>query len=275
MTADIDLKDVPTSASTDPQRRAWLAEAFGAPDGYRIGEVVRYGATERTPMTVQVLPPGSGRPLLVRFEEERQARNHAALRGALSGSAARLRGGALTNGKIAGDAYYVLCSLARVVGRLDPLTEAQEWIDDYRDAATRIEGHDLTRRGVFASLETLRDWPYSKLAIGLHRAAEERGQTGVAPPRPPLLIDEHGREWTSMRHLGTFIRHDIERAEAISDRALAGRVQEIGGQRRKLNVWDRTDRARQERIGMVLVGFPPAPEMPDEDDLDGLDEEGV
>jgi hypothetical protein len=171
----------------------------------------------------------------------------------------------------------VLCDLARVVGRSDPRGEAGEWIDEYQRVGRPIEGYDLGRRLVFAALAALRGYPYSKRAINLHAAALERGQARVdEAPRPPLLIDGRtGRAWTSVTHLGTYVRHDRDFAGAINDGALVGRVLEHGCERRALNVWDRTDRKRRERINMVLIGFPALPEPPEQDDLDGLDESGT
>lgn len=273
--AAADLKHVPGSTATDPERRAWLRAAFSVSSGFEIGEPVRFGGTSRSPMMIPILGPDGAVAATVRFDEEREASNPKDLRGALARDA-NLRGASITNAKVAGDAYYVLCDLARVVGRMDPLSEAGEWIDDYRRHAEEIEGHELGRRGAYHALDALRRFPYSKRAIHLHIAALERGEHRDHAPRPPLLIDaETGRAWTSVTHLGTFVRHDRDRPDGISDTALVGRVLEHGCERWALNVWDRPDRQRVERIKMVLVGFPELPEPPADDDPDGPDGEGV
>lgn len=265
-----DLKAVPTSTSTDPERRAWLGALFSLADGFTIGEPVRYGATSSSPMTIPILGPGGDVASTVRFEAEREIGNPQALRGALARDA-NLRGATITSAKVAGDAYYVLCELAQIVGRADPRSEARAWIDDYQEAAEPIEGHELSRGRAFAAVDALRHFPYSKRAINLHLAAQERGHMSVEP-QPPLLIDNRTkRAWTSITHLGTYVRHGRDFAETISDTALAGRVLEHGCQRRALNVWDRSDRKRSKRISIVLIGFPAAPEPPEQDDLDGLD----
>ena len=162
----------------------------------------------------------------------------------------------------------MLCSLARVVGRGDPLGEASEWLDEYRRAAVVVEGHEIGRRVAFAAVAALRAWPYSKRTLGLYLAALERGHgEGLEPPVPPLLVDARtSREWTSARHLGTFVRHDLDAVGAVRDGELVGRALEVGCERLDLNVWDRSDRRRSKRIAMVLVGFPEPPEPPDEDE---------
>ena len=52
----------PGDGAADPDRRAWLAWAFTHARGWRVGEVIRYGAGDRTPMTVEIVPPGRGGP---------------------------------------------------------------------------------------------------------------------------------------------------------------------------------------------------------------------
>jgi hypothetical protein len=138
----------------------------------------------------------------------------------------------------------------------------------HRPAAIPIEGFELTRRGAFAALDQLRGFPYSKRIINLHLSALERGVADPHDaPRPPLLIDgKTGRAWTSAKHLGTFVRHDLDRIEGISDPAIAGRVAEHGCERRPTRVWDRSDRKRRECIEMILIGLPEMPEPPAEDE---------
>jgi hypothetical protein len=264
---DIDLKLVPDASASDPQRRAWLEAVFALPDQLRIGEPVRYGGSSITPLSIPILGPDGTEAALVRFEEEREISKAANLRAVLARDA-NLRGTTINSGKTAGDVYYVLCSLAKVVGRPDPRAEAREWIQEYRRVAIPIEGFELTRRGAFAALDALRNFPYSKRAINLHLRAVERQQADPNDaPRPPLLIDaKTGREWTSASHLGAFIRHDLERPESINDRAISGRVVENGGERRPMSVWDRSDRKRRECIGMVLIGLPEEAEAPAEDE---------
>lgn len=264
---------VPGPGATDPERRAWLAALFNLENGFTVGEPTRFGGTSRSPMMIPILAPGGIVAATIRFEEEREIGNPRALRGALARDAG-VRGATINSGKSAGDVYYVLCALAKTIGRLDPLIEAAEWIDEYQRDALPITGYELGRRGAFQALDALRTYPYSKRAINLYIAAVERGITtpGDAPPRPPLLIDETtGRAWTSAKHLGTFVRHDRDRAEPITDTALVGRVLEQGCERLELNVWDRSDRKRRERIKMVLIGFPEPPERPADDVLDALD----
>ena len=71
----------PGDNASDPECRKWLTWAFTVAAGFRIGDVTRYGGTSRTPMTIEIVPPGDGKPRTVRFEEERrrsQARDAAA-----------------------------------------------------------------------------------------------------------------------------------------------------------------------------------------------------
>jgi hypothetical protein len=79
---DTPLK-VPGDYASDPARRKWLCTVFTVNSGRSIGEVVRYGGSSVTPMTIEILPPGDGKPNLVRLEEERDAANHGKLRQAL------------------------------------------------------------------------------------------------------------------------------------------------------------------------------------------------
>jgi hypothetical protein len=79
-----DQHAVPGDNATDPERSAWLRWAFTVTDGWDIGEVIRYGGADRTPMAIEIVPPGGGRVRILRLEEERDAGMHGALRRALT-----------------------------------------------------------------------------------------------------------------------------------------------------------------------------------------------
>jgi len=263
---------VPGDTATDPERREWLERAFSVPDGWRIGEVTRYGGGSHTPMTVELVPPGGGKPRVVRLEEEREAARQQTLRLALTRDAG-LRGGPITNAKVAGDAYYVLCALAQLHGGGDPRDEALEWIDGYRQEAVQLP-LSLAKGHLYLTLDRLRRHPYSKRKINLWVAAVERDtMTAGEPPRPPLVIDPTPRpdgrppgEWTSITHLATYVRWGREHGGVILPEALGGRVIELGGKRWKASAWDGTTRQRRRRISTVLVRLPGAEDAPDEDE---------
>src|SRR3954453_17896247 len=81
---NVDLKLVPDRSASDPQRRAWLAAAFGLPDGFEIGDAVRHGSSLRTPLSIPILGPGGDIATVVRFEEEREVTDHKMLRSVLA-----------------------------------------------------------------------------------------------------------------------------------------------------------------------------------------------
>ena len=259
----------PGDNANDPQRRQWLEWAFSVSAGSHVGEITRYGADDVTPMTVEIIPPGNGKPQLVRFEEEHQAQKPASLRSALTRDAG-LRAEHITSAKIAGDVYYVLCRLARVLGGGDPRDEVREWIDGYRDAATRISG-SLAKVELYMTLDMLRHFPYSKRHINLWLRAMERLRADERPPeqpRPPLLVDEDGGEWTSISHLATFIRWDRDQGGTMNSRRLAGFVAELGGKRWKADAWDDTSRGRRRRIVAVMVRLPAVEDVSGDVDSD-------
>lgn len=253
---------VPGDNATDPARRKWLAWAFTVPAGSRIGEVTRFGASDRTPMTIEIVPPGDGRPRIVRLEEERDAAKNGTLRLALIRDTG-LNAAPIANAKVAGDAYYVLCKLARVVGGSDPRDEVREWVDGYRSEAKRME-FSFAKRDLYATLDALRGHPYSKRHINLWINAVERGEFAGEPPQPPLAIDSKGAEWTSITHLATYVRWGRDQPGTISNDALAGRVVELGGQRWLARAWDGTTRERRHRIITVLVRLPSVEDDSDE-----------
>lgn len=250
---------VPRPDASDPDWRNWLAWAASATDGHRIGDVIRYGATRHTPMTVEILPPGTGRPRTVRFQEERDACKHGTLREALIGDGGLLAEH-ITNAKIAGDFYYGLCRLARVVAGVGQLDEIRESVDGYREEADRIQ-QSFEKRDLFNTLDQLRCWPYSKREINLWMAAMERRQPTDPPPappapRPPLFSDGKGGEWTSITHLATYIRWGRDQSGVIPNDALCSGVVELGGDRWKASAWDKSTRDRVRRITTVLVRLP-------------------
>ena len=155
----------------------------------------------------------------MRIEEERDAAKHATLRLALTRDAG-LKAAQITNGKIAGDAYYVLCRFARVVGGVDPRDEVWEVVDGYRHEANRLR-LSLARADLFGSLDRLRSYPYSKRQINLWlNAVEHHGEIGAGePPRPPLVVDGKGGEWTSITHLATYVRWGRDRPGTIAEAA--------------------------------------------------------
>ena len=253
------LPEFPADGASDPQRRDWLEHAFSVPAGSSIGKVIRYGADDVTPMTVEILP-GTGKPRLVRFDEERQAAKHGTLRAALTRDAG-LRGQHITGPKIAGDAYYLLCQLATVIGSNDPRDKAQEWISGYREEAKRVKC-SLAKSDLYVTLDSLRSYPYSKRQINLWLATVERRGIEAAgePPQPPLLIDGKKGEWTSITHMATYVRWGRDQPGVIDPTALAGLIVELGGERQKLQAWDTTTRQRQDHIVTVMVRFPPVGE---------------
>ena len=76
------------------------------------------------------------------------------------------------------------------------------------------------------------------------------------PPAPPLLIVDKADEWTSITHLATYIRWGRDQPGVISNKALAGLVVELGGERWRARAWDTTTRDRQHQICTVLVRLP-------------------
>lgn len=249
--------EFPGDGASDPQRERWLEWAFSVPKGSRVGEVIRYGADDVTPMTVEVVPPGNGKPRIVRFEEERQAANHGTLRRALVRDG-DLRAEHITSAKVAGDAYYLLCKLARVVGSNDPQDKVREWCDGYREDAER-HACSLAKGDLHETLDRLRRYPYSKRQINLWLAAQERGEF-AQEPRPPLFEDSKGGEWTSITHLATYIRWGRDQPGVIDNTALSGLVVELGGEKWVAQGWDATTRQRQHKITTVLVRLPPVDE---------------
>jgi hypothetical protein len=248
---------VPGAGATDPQRRAWLEWAASITEGSSVGDIVRYGGVAETPLTIEIKPPGGGRPKIVRFAEERDIVKHQALRGALIGQGG-VQAAQITSGKIAGDFYYVLCGLARVVAPVRALDELQEWCDGCREDAHRLS-FEFDRPHLFRTLEAMRDFPYGKRDLDIYRGKVERRRPDdpmPTMPQPPLFIDPDGGEWISVTYLGAYIRHGREHHGVITNKALAAGVVELGGRRWKADAWDKTTRSRLRRITTVLLRLP-------------------
>jgi hypothetical protein len=254
--AKADKLPVPGPGSTNPKRRQWLQWAASITEG-KIGDVVRYGGVIETPLTIEIKPPGGGEPTIVRFPEERDIVKHQVLRTALIGQGG-VQAERITNGKIAGDFYYVLCSLADIVAPVRALDEMQEWCDGCREEATRLD-FDFSRAHLFNTLGAMRDFPYSRRDLDIYRGRKERcgpGDVVPAKPKPPLFIDPDGGEWISVTHLGTYVRHGREHHGVINNKALAAGVVELGGRRWKADAWDKTTRGRVKRTTTVLLRLP-------------------
>src|SRR5262245_43763479 len=189
--------EFPGEGADHPTCFRWLHWAASVPEGSRFGEPIRYGGTKRTPMVLPVIPPGNGQPRRVRFEEERDAEKPGTLRAALIRDGG-LRAEHITGNKIAGDFYWVLCQVARVVGAINPLDELREQLDGYRLEARR-ETHAFGKGDLYGTLDALRRYPYSKRQINQWLAALEHlapGQHPPPPPRPPLFVDDRDAgEW--------------------------------------------------------------------------------
>jgi hypothetical protein len=249
--ASADIKTVPAADSSADARRSWLTRAFTARG---IGPIARYGGVSSTPMTVEVIDL-LGVRRVVRFEHEDDAAKHGPLRAELIRQGA-VRAGYITNAKIAGDAYFLMCSLAQVVGGVDPLDEVREYADGYRLEGRRLEGLSFAKGDLYTTLDTIRTYPYSKHLINVWLNALERGDYVGDPPQPPLVIDRDGGEWTSITHFGCYVRWGRDQPGTIRNDALAGRVVELGGRRWLAKAWEGTTRARRRRIITVLVRFP-------------------
>ena len=254
--------------------RAFVERAYGLPAGYRVGEVRRHGGRDDSTLTVEILPPGDGRALVIRYDEERLCRNAETLRGHAARDTNGLTRGDLIVGKGAPAVYEALCTLAAVYDREDPCDLTHEWIQCLRSAGERLTGHTLDREGRYAALSALQRWPYARGLVLAAQAAQARGDPFSTPHPPILVVDpKHGGgEYVTNRHLGVFVRHEMG-AEKTTDSKAAGRVIEIGGSRHSLQAWnvDRNDKKR-----LVLIRLPDPPEPPPEDgeDADEGEEDG-
>jgi hypothetical protein len=178
---ELNIKAVPAAKASADDRRAWLAFAFTAGG---VGEVIRYGGVSCTPMTVEVIDQLRTRRI-VRFDHERDAERHGTLRAELIRQG-MVRAEHVTNGKVAGDAYFLMCSLGRVLGGVDPHDEVSEWISGYRLEARRIE-LSFAKGDLYRALDTIRRYPYSKRQINLWLDAVDGHGNAGEPPRPPLV----------------------------------------------------------------------------------------
>jgi hypothetical protein len=254
-----DIKVVPGASAPPDARRAWLTLAFAA-NG--VGEVVRWGGESVTAMTVEIFNQLEERRV-VRFEHEDDATRHGTLRAELIRQAG-VRAEHITNAKIAGDVYFLLCSLARIEGPLDPLSEVREWMAGYRLDAAR-EPFSLAKPDLYRTLDRIRNYPYDRKLLALwQRDLERRGEMARdARPKPPLFVERTNEgEWTSISHFACYVRWDLDIGVPISSKTLAGRVVEVGGDRRRTVAWDATTRTRQHRIEAVLIRFPDEREEP-------------
>ena len=244
--------------------REYIARAYGLPPGYRIGEVYRHGGRDDSPLVVEVVPPGDGKPVLIRYDEERLCRDAGTLRGQAARDTDGLTRGDLIVGKAAQALYEALCSLAAVYAREDPCDLTHEWLQSLYASAEFVPGHTLDRDGRYAALAALQSASYTRGRILAAQFAQAHHKDDVEPPKPPLLLIERdplaGVHITS-RHLGLFVRLEMG-AERISDSKAAGRVVELGGERHALQAWnlDRTDKKR-----LVLIRLPEDAEDGDED----------
>jgi hypothetical protein len=125
----------------------------------------------------------------------------------------------------------------------------------------------FAKRELYTTLDQIRTFLYSKRQINLWMNATERG-TYAPAPQPPLFVDEHGGEWTSVTHLATYIRWGREHTGVVNNKALAGLVVELGGKRWQAKAWDDTTRQRQRRIVAVLLRLPAVGEDSSEQDGD-------
>ena len=194
--------------------RAFVARGYGIPAGYRIGEVHRHGGLDDTALTVEIVPPGEGKPILIRYDEERLCRNPESLRGQAARDTDGLTRGDLIVGKAAQAMYEALCSLAAIYDRTDPRQLTWEWVQELRAACNPLPGFTLERGARYEALQALRQQPYTRGAVQAAQVAQVRDPdyTPALKPRPPVLVvpAAEGRKlhghFVACGHLGVFVR---------------------------------------------------------------------
>ena len=197
--------------------RAFVARGYGIPAGYRIGEVHRHGGLDDTALTVEIVPPGEGKPILIRYDEERLCRHPESLRGQAARDTDGLTRGDLIVGKAAQAMYEALCSLAAIYDRTDPRQLTSEWVQELRAACNPLPGFTLERGARHEALQALRQQPYTRGAVQAAQVAQVRDPdyTPALKPRPPVLVipAAEGRKlhghFVACGHLGVFVRHEL------------------------------------------------------------------
>jgi hypothetical protein len=247
------LGPAPPADSPIGEFRRYLERAYGLPDGYVVERVIRHGGRATTALTVHIRPPGGGKELVIRYDEERHCRSAEALRGQAAADTDGLTRSDLIIGKTAMSVYEALCALADTYSKMDVKALTWEWVQQLVASSEVITGLGLGRDRRYDALKALKD----------HRYSKELVQTPNVPAVPVVLIDadDDGARYVTARHLAVFVRFQLG-VDVLSDDNLMSRMVEIGGQRRQLEQWnvDRTHKVR-----LVLYRLPE--DDPDEPDV--------
>jgi hypothetical protein len=258
-------KTVAPVRGTHDEMRAWMAAAIGA---QTIGDATRFGGDMQAPASL-ALTDIDGNPRTIYFETERDIGNHKTLGGELvcQGNVPAFD---LNNAKNARDFYFLFCRIAVIRSPMKPLDQFRGRVDAYRNDAIRTEGWDFGT-GKYALLRSLQACPYSKRALSIWKTrCEQINYESTQPPKPqpPLhVVDNHDGtqdEWTTIGHLGTYVRHhDDEQSLRASDKSLAGSIIALGGQRRPMQAWAEAHSGRVNKIDLILIRLPRLDEDPD------------
>lgn len=214
------LPYLPDAPSVE-ELRAWLTRAFRPPSGFEITGFDRLGR-DREDACVLIVAAGR-ETRKFRFVQRDLVKAPRAAAAAVSDGWLAMPH--LTASEVE-DLWMALCTLGRVLTEHDDADEAREWIELMLPATTPLSGHTLVpdgRHDALMALKAAGEFGKADALALLHGNGEERWQA-----RPTRFIDSQtGEQWLRTGEVGAYVRHVIG-VEAISPKALRGRMQEIG-----------------------------------------------
>lgn len=250
------LRAAPPPGASEVEFAAFIARGFGLPDDYTVVRVIRYGGRAGTGLAVFIQPPGGGRELRIHYEREADCANPVKLRARAAADTRGLtRAGLINSPKAALAMYEAMCSMAETFETADQEAQTWEWVQQLG----RIGGQTAGEITDYPPFKRLQDHEYGKRLL---QDPPKNKQGEPLKPVPLLLADNKGHLYITARQMAVFLRYDLGVEDAGGDDQVLTRLTQIGGERIRVEQWDKPGRDREHKVVLVLSSTSPTATSP-------------
>lgn len=235
--------------------QSYLTLAARLPPTWAIERAERHGQHSDNPLTITVRRPGDAPDVQVRFDLQRDCSKPGALRGAFAEATKGMSRMKYPSPAQASDFYVMVCALADVGEVSSRADETEAWLHEYLERAWLMPNMTLVpdaRYDALCALQARKEFDRVQADRYIRNDLDETERwVGI-------VDSQTGELWIRAGEFATYMRK--VHGTAISQNDLDARIQEYGGERRKLEEDLRKRGGRH--ITLILYRFPSAQAFP-------------